>query len=274
MSHRGGNGNPYDTGKTHGPGDWLPANQNQYAPYGASSQSRATGGQNKVGLQAGGKKNKYKRGGACCKGLPEEFIRVKAPTPSGNFLFKNYGSSFRTSGGGKIKRKRKTATTKLQNALKKLRDKVMGKKRKSTGRKRRKRRQKGGDDAMGATYMPMRWYNANWGASGKGVPAVAPGWKGASCMTSAYGPIVGRSFPRTNLAPFPNVTGQQTGGKKHKRKPSGRKTKRKRKRSKSANRKTKRKRKSRIKMVKKSASKKRSKHSKRKTKKRMKKKGK
>jgi hypothetical protein len=63
--------------------------------------------------------------------------------------------------------------------------------------KKGKRTQKGGQ-----TGMPAQWYNPN---------AAFP--TSHLDKSSAYGEIVSKSFPDTNLAPYPNSTKQQTGGK-------------------------------------------------------------
>lgn len=69
----------------------------------------------------------------------------------------------------------------------------------------------------GGASLPMRWFKPNWKNTGFDVPK---GRAGSSCMKSAYGQIIGESFPSTNLAPFPNATGMQTGGKKKTKKTS------------------------------------------------------
>lgn len=130
-----------------------------------------------------------RRGGAsCCGSQPEDQYKVPARTPGMPFLMKNYGVVLKTSTGG----------------------------RRRVGRRRTQRG--GNNEAAGATYLPQRWYNPDIRSSGRGYPVVPRGWAGASCKRSAYGPIVGKSFPDTNLAPFPNATGTQTGGRKRKRK--------------------------------------------------------
>ena len=72
--------------------------------------------------------------------------------------------------------------------------------------KKSKKVQKGGQESSGQTSMPAQWYNPN-----------APMPSSSSDMNSAYGKIVSKSFPDTNLAPYPNSSGQQTGGKNKKR---------------------------------------------------------
>jgi hypothetical protein len=72
--------------------------------------------------------------------------------------------------------------------------------------KKNRKVQKGGQESSGQTSMPARWYNPN-----------APMPSSRTDMNSAYGKIVSKSFPDTNLAPYPNSTGQQTGGKNNKR---------------------------------------------------------
>ncbi len=202
VKHRGGsNNNPAQ----RGPMSSRPASEWSANETGQKTLSHCLVVRSPVGVLGN------QAGGACCSNQPEEFVRVKAGTPGGSFLFNNYGAAFKTSSGGAMKKKMESAAKQLKNALDKLKNKIVGKK-KETGKKRRKSRSHKG----GATPVPMRWYDPNFGTTGKGVAVVPSGMKGASCLKSAYGPIIGESFPRTNLAPFPKATGQQTGGKRRK----------------------------------------------------------
>jgi hypothetical protein len=72
--------------------------------------------------------------------------------------------------------------------------------------KKSKKIQTGGQESSGQTSMPAQWYNPN-----------APMPSSRTDMNSAYGKIVSKSFPDTNLAPYPNSSGQQTGGKNYKK---------------------------------------------------------
>jgi len=77
------------------------------------------------------------------------------------------------------------------------------------GKKHRKHRG-GGEETSGATFMPPQFYDPN-------APMPQPN----TDMNSAYGTINAVSGSCRNLAPYPDSSGQQTGGKK---KPSQKKS--------------------------------------------------
>lgn len=64
---------------------------------------------------------------------------------------------------------------------------------------------RGGQQDSGATFLPARWYDPK---------APMPQPNDADAIESAYGKINAVSGSCQNLAPFPNSSGQQTGGKK------------------------------------------------------------
>lgn len=111
-----------------------------------------------------------------------------APQPmTEQFRNTNMGLNWATNGGAKKLKKAKSS--------KKSTKKVKSMKRRST---RKTRRQHGG-----VTPLPMRYFNPDHNS---------PTANNSSGEPSAYGDIVGHSFPSTNLAPFPNSSGQMTGG--------------------------------------------------------------
>lgn len=70
-----------------------------------------------------------------------------------------------------------------------------------------RRKHKGGQQTSGATFLPARFFDPE---------AALPKQNDANSIKTPYGQIEAVSGSCRNLAPFPNPTDQQTGGKKKK----------------------------------------------------------
>jgi hypothetical protein len=120
------------------------------------------------------------------KYLTGEGVHTSTQPMTDQFKSTNMGLNWATNGGAK-------KSAKKRKSLKKSAEKV---KRNMPTTKRMK--QKGG-----VTPFPMRYFNPDHNT---------PTANNSSGESSAYGTIAGYSQPETNLAPFPNSSGQMTGG--------------------------------------------------------------
>lgn len=124
-----------------------------------------------------------------------------APEPmTTQFKSTNMGLNWATNGGAKAKKakKAKRSPAKKRKSPKKSAKKVKRKMKRGKSKTRKSTKQRGG-----VTPFPMRYFNPDYPASST---------NNSSGDASAYGTIEGHSQPNTNLAPFPNATGMQTGG--------------------------------------------------------------
>ncbi len=118
--------------------------------------------------------------------------------------WKEFEQSYNQKYGGASK-KRKTSSKKKPAKKASSSAKKPAKKASSAKKPKRKTRQRGGDEA-GATFAPAQMFDEKATMS---APPAGP-------FQSAYGTIKADDGPDRNLAPYPNSTGQQTGGAKKK----------------------------------------------------------
>ncbi len=111
--------------------------------------------------------------------------------------WKEFEESYNQKYGGASKKKKTSSSTKKKPAMKVA---------KKPAKKPTKRKtQKGGDEA-GATFAPAQFFDEKATMS---APPAGP-------FQSDYGTIKAVDGPDRNLAPYPNPSGQQTGGAKKK----------------------------------------------------------
>ncbi len=112
--------------------------------------------------------------------------------------WKEFEESYNQKYGGASKKKK--PAKKASSAKKKP-----AKKTSSTKKPTKRKTQRGGDE-VGATFAPAQFFDAN---ATMNAPPTGP-------FQSDYGTIKAVDGPDRNLAPYPNSSGQQTGGAKKK----------------------------------------------------------
>ena len=119
--------------------------------------------------------------------------------------WKEFEESYNQKYGGASKKKKSSSSTKKKPAKKASSTKKKPAKKASSAKKPKRKTQRGGDE-VGATYAPAQFFDANATMSSSS----------SGPFQSAYGTIKADDGPDRNLAPYPNSSGQQTGGAKKK----------------------------------------------------------